>query len=292
MRECIAALILCLCANPAYALQWKDLHELADSLSPEEARANAEKRPGSIENLYVLGLASLNLHKDDDAEEAFNKIIALAPFCHEAQWGLSEVLRRRHRADQSEAMINEILESNPDFSPALITLAYIKYNQLDFENSVRLASKVVRQGRNNVDLSNYTRSLLIIAGAKGMLAHFGGPVSKVINGAGVFSTLKEAELLQPNSPGVLFGIGCFYLLAPPLIGGDKNKALEYLQRAVKADPLFADACVRLAQAYRLKGDKEKYELYLQKAREIDPQNELVLDIRSGRCGFICVGGKE
>jgi len=288
----IFILILGLCFNPAYAFNWKDLHELADSLSLEEAKANAGKQPDSIEGLYVLGLVCLNQHNDNDAEAAFNKIIGLNPAAYEAQWGLSETLRRRHRADKSEAILNEIIKSHPDFSPAFITLAYIKYNQMDFESSVRLASKVIKQGKNNVDLSNYTRAFLIVAGAKGMIAHYGGPIAKVVNGTGVFPTLKDAESLQPNSPGVLFGIGCFYLLAPSIVGGNKDKALDYLQRTVKADPLFADAYVRLAQAYNVKGDKQKYELYLQKALEVDPQNELVLDVQSGRCKFICVTGKE
>ena len=121
-----------------------------------------------------------------------------------------------------------------------------------------------------------------------MIAHYGGPLSKVINGTGVLPALRKAEALQPDNAGVLFGIGSYYLLAPGFAGGDRNAALDHLEKAVKADPLMADTYVRLAQAYKLKGNSEKYNVCLQKALEIDPQNELALDIKNKTCKFICV----
>ena len=72
----------------------------------------------------------------------------------------------------------------------------------------------------------------------------------------------------------MLGLGSYYLLAPFFAGGDKKKALAYLEKAVKADLYFADAYVRLAQAWREKGDKVRHDFYLGKALELDPQNEL------------------
>jgi tetratricopeptide (TPR) repeat protein len=159
---------------------------------------------------------------------------------------------------------------------------------MKFEESVRLAHKVTAMGEKNLDLSNYVRAYLIIAGAKGMIAHYGGPLSKAINGTQVLPILKKVQNIRPESPELLFGLGSFYLLAPKLAGGDLNSAGEYLKKTIEADPLFVDAYVRLAQFYKLKGDKEKYDFYINKAGEIDPQNELFLDIAKGRCNFICV----
>ena len=88
----------------------------------------------------------------------------------------------------------------------------------------------------------------------------------------------------------MFGLGSFYLLAPAFAGGDINKAEEYLKKALAADPLFADVYVRLAQVYKLKGDKDNYRFYLEKAFKVDPENQLAVDIKSGKCKFICVGG--
>jgi len=157
---------------------------------------------------------------------------------------------------------------------------------------VKLAHKVLDMGEKRVDLSNRVRAYLMLGGAKGMIAHYGGPFSKLINGTAVLPTLKSAQKLQPDSAGVLFGLGSFYLLAPRLAGGDIAIAEDYLQRAIKADPLFADAYVRLAQLYKAKGQMQKYSEYLAKALEIDPANEVALDTESGACKFACPDRKE
>jgi tetratricopeptide (TPR) repeat protein len=121
-----------------------------------------------------------------------------------------------------------------------------------------------------------------------MLAHYGGPFSKLLHGRSIFPFLRKAQSLRPDSPEVLFGLGSFYLLAPVIVGGDRNKAEDYLKRAIERDPLFADAYVRLGQLYGSRGDEKSYAAYIAKALQIDPLNELALDDKSGDCKYICV----
>lgn len=292
MKRINFALVLAFCflfLDPGYALDWHTLHEEADHSALADTLAALSRNPDSPGRLYVLGLVYLDLHKDNEARDAFDKILSLAPGTFEAEWGAAEVLRRRHELDKSEAILNGILRAHPDFSPARISLAYIQYIRMNFNESVEQASYVIRQGRDSAGLSNFVRAITMYAGAKGMIAHYGGPVSKAINGTAVLSSLRKAEKLQPDSAAVLFGLGSFYLLAPSLVGGDLDKAIEYLEKAVKADPGFPSIYVRLAQAYLVKGDKAKYEMYLDKALALDPGNEFALDIKSGRCKFICAG---
>jgi len=270
-----------------FALDWIKLHEEADNKNFAEAEKEVESNPSSIEAKYILGLVCLNLHKDNKAEIIFSDILQRYPDSKEAKWGLAEVLRRQHRLAKAEKILKAIIKENPDFSPAYITLAYIKYFQLDFNEAVRLAYEVIRRGRDKTDLSNFTRAYAMYAGAKGMLAHYGGPLSKAVNGLAVKVNLNKAEALQPNSAAILFGLGSYYLLAPKIAGGDRKKAQEYLEKAIEQDPLFLDAYVRLAQLYRLNGDNLRYQLYLNKVSELDPQNELFLDYKSASCRFIC-----
>jgi len=294
VRKIHILLFVIFCFNRAtfcYGLNWRSLHEEADIRGLSGALAAVAQKPGSIDDLYILGLVYLNMHKDKDAESIFNKILSLDPDAIEARWGVAEVLRRQHDLDKAEKLINEVMKSDYNFSPAYITLAYIQYILLDFNGSVRLAYKVIEQGRDKVDLSNYVRALLLVAGAKGMIAHYGGSLSKAINGTKVMPNLRKAKKLKPDSAGVTFGLGSYYLLAPALAGKDLVKAEEYLKRTIEIDPLFADAYVRLAQLYKLKGEKEKFQKYLSYAQDIDPGNELAQDIQSGECRFICVGGK-
>jgi tetratricopeptide (TPR) repeat protein len=287
-----SALFIVICfflrVNLCFALDWKMLHEKADNMSLSDGQALVKEKAGSIEDLYVLGLVFLNLHRDKEAGEVFSKVLNLSPETIEAKWGTAEVLRRQHHADKSQNLLKEVLKESPEFSPAYITLAYIRYTQTNFNEAVRLAIKVLDRGEGNVDLSNHVRAHLIYAGNKGMIAHYGGPVSKIINGTAVLPSLKAAERLQPESAQVKFGLGSFYLLAPSLVGGDLVKAEEYLKQAIAIDTLFTDAYVRLGQLYKKKGDSLKYNEYLDKALSIDPLNELALDIKNSRCKFICL----
>ena len=290
-KSALTLLIICLALN-LYAFDWISLHEKGDRVTLEQVKENIDKNPNSLEDLYVLGLVYLNLHKDQEAKEAFGKVAIIQPDSLEAKWGVAECLRRQKKLEESKSILEEIIKKRPDFYPAYITLAYIKYRQTDFNGAVRLALKVMKADPEKVDLSNHTRSYLIYGGAKGMIASRGGPLSKLINGTAVLPNLKKAEKLQPDSAIVLFGLGSFYFLAPRIAGGGLEKAEKYLKRAIEADSLLVDSYVRLAQVYKAKGDSTKYEELIYKASEIDPDNELLMDELGGVCSFNCVTVEE
>ncbi|MCK9615370.1 MAG: hypothetical protein M0R48_07700, partial [Candidatus Omnitrophica bacterium] len=249
------AIIFFAFVNPCHALDWKKIHEEADKKDIKQAKSIQQENPQSQEAFYLLGLVYLNEYKNNEAGSTFGIMLNNNPDSIEAKWGLAEVLRRGHKLDKSEKILNEVIKENPQFSPAYISLAYIRYIKLDFKGASQLAYRVIKQQRKNVDATNYVRALLLYAGAKGMIAHYGGPISKIINGTSVFPALDTAQKLLPEYPGVYYGFGSFYLLAPKAIGGDIDKAKEYLEKAIKADPFFADSYVRLSQAYQLKGDR-------------------------------------
>ena len=281
--------LLCVPQKILYALDWKSLHEQADTSNPVSAKACLKEKGDSPENLYVLALTYLNEHKDKEADELFRQLAGRDSRASEYAWGSAEVLRRNHESEKSKEILIRLIKEFPAFAPAYVSLSYIKYREMDFNQTARLASQVISLGIQNVDLSNLVRAYLLVGGAKGMIANYGGPLSKVINGTAVLPNLKKAEKLQPNNAGVLFGVGSFYFLAPPFVGGDLARAIGYLEKAIKADPLFADAYVRLGQAYSVKGDDKKYREYTHKALEIDPKNELALDAQSKKCKFMCRG---
>jgi Tfp pilus assembly protein PilF len=274
------------------AYDWKYLHEKADQLSPEAVLGLVKTGQDPVENLYLLGLTYLNSYQDLLAQETFERILALDNKMLGAKWGIAEVNRRKHQKDAAQKILEEVLKSDPQFPPACISLAYIKYLNMEFEDSARLALRVVEQGGEKVDRSNYLRAYTMYAGAKGMIAHYGGIISKAINGTAVKPNLDKAERLDPDAVPVLFGLGSYYFLAPRIAGGDKVRAEGYFKKAIEVDPMFVDAYVRLAQLYKVRGLKDKYSYYMAKAIELDPQNELILDSKSGECKFICAGGKD
>jgi tetratricopeptide (TPR) repeat protein len=285
-------IILLVYSTPAYSLDWKVLHEQADNLSLTEASQALNKDSRSVSKKYTLGLVYLRLHQDQAADEIFHQLSADDPDLIQAKWGQAEVLRRGHKSSAAEKLLDPVIKTDPYFAPALVSLAYVRYFQMDFISAVRLALKIIQGGRQRSDLSSYARAYALYAGAKGMLAHYGGIFSKAIDGLAVKPNLEKARKLQPDSPAVLFGLGSFYLLAPAAAGGDPSLAKDYFDRAIKIDPLFADAYLRLAQLAKNRGDQEKYNFYLNKTLEIDPGNELAQDILSGSCKFICLDPKR
>lgn len=272
----------------SFSFDWVSLHEEAVSIGIEEAEQIRKKSPGSLSSLYLLALTYLENYKIDLAEGTFQegvKIDSGNPFF---RWGKIECLRRKYQCQDCEVKLSQIIEESPGFAPAYVTLAYLYYRDRDFNKTARLTYQVIRMGQDSVDEANYIRALGLFAGAKGMAAHYGGPLSKVINGRMIMPYLQRAKRIDPDSAVVKFGLGSYYLLAPAIFGKDLDKAEDYLTRAIEADPHFADIYVRLAQVYRAKGDLVKYDKYLAKAIQIDPKNDLALDIKQGICNFICV----
>jgi tetratricopeptide (TPR) repeat protein len=276
----------------AYAFDWKVAHDKADALSLTQAISENKASEESLESLYILGLVYLNGYQHLQAKDIFLKMLARDPNSFEAKWGVAECLRREHDYEKSVPMLEEIIKTNPSFSPAYITLAYIRYIQGKFDASIILTGKVINHQQENVDKANFLRAHGLYAAAKGMIAHYGGPLSKAINGAGVFKHLGIIQKLAPDSAVVNFGLGSYYMLIPVAFNQDLDKAKTYLEKTIAEDPLFPDPYVRLAQIYKKKGDYQKYEEYLAKALALDPKNELALDIKTGTCKFICLSPKE
>ncbi len=265
----------CVQAAPA---DWKALHERADAVPLAQLRAAARAQPDSIEALYALALGHMNLYEEEAARSLFQEILRRDPDNIGGRWGLAELMRRDHRLDAAQEELEKIMEEAPEFAAAPVTLGYLLFDKDEYERSIRLAVRVIRLGADRVDLTNLTRAYLIIGGAKGMLAEQGGPFSKLFQGTQVMSYLRKAQRLQPENPGVYFGMGSFYAMAPAFAGGDKAKGIKLLEKAVETDPNFTDAWARLAGVWFAHGDKEKYKRYLAKARSLDPRNKLVLKV--------------
>jgi len=273
-------------------LDWIRIHDQADETDLAAARETVLKNPGFLPDLYLLGIIYLNRHEISQARDVFQQILDIDPDSREGLWGMAEVMRCEHNYTQSRPILEQLIEIFPEYAPAMISLAYIKYIKMDFAGTAELTGRVINLGQEHVNKLNFLRAHGLYAAAKGMLAHYGGPFSKVVNHSAVRKHLDIIQKLDPDSPVVTFGLGSYQMLIPPILGRDLDKARIYLEKTIAAEPLFPDPYVRLAQIYRLKGDMEKYRELIAKALELDPKNELAVDIQQRTCKFICLKGTE
>ena len=288
----IAVFLILWPGTSSYALDWKSLNEQAETLSLPEARDQVARNPDDREAAYVLGVVYLRDYMVQEAKDIFKRMAARWPDFMEAHWGLAEALKREHNYEDSIPVFEKIIKSHPDFGPAYVSLGYIKYIQRSFKEAIGLTGKAINLGKEKADTTTLVRAHGIYAATRGMMAHFGGPLSKAINATSVRRHLKIAKELNPDYPTVNFGYASYYMFIPAIIGRDLNKAQELLKETIEKEPLFPDAYARLAQIYRFKGNQEQYETFIDKALQLDPMNEMALDIKNKTCQYICLEEKR
>ncbi|EFK96083.1 Tetratricopeptide TPR_4 [sediment metagenome] len=221
-------------------------------------------------------LQHLKFRKDKLALIEAEKILSQNSDDLTALWGKAEVFRRSYKFDEAKKILDFILSKQPDHAPALICLSYIKYHFNKFEE----ASKLLNPLRDKPGLERENRAIvyMLLGSINAKKAHLGGVLSKVIYGTQIRRYFEKAKAIAPDLSEVHLGAGTFYLLAPKIIGGSIERAIEELQCAIKLTPEFATPSARLAQAYKKKGDLANFKFYLQQAKKLDPENEVVREI--------------
>ncbi|MCX5697538.1 MAG: hypothetical protein NTU54_06205 [Candidatus Omnitrophica bacterium] len=219
-------------------------------------------------------LRLLKLRKDNAAYLNSEQILNLEPYNIDALWIKAEVLRRKNNYKNSEELLRNILNDDPEHNPSLISLAYIEYNANKFDEAQRLIQRVLKS--KDLEREEQALAFMMLGAINSGRAQSGGWIfNKFRYGTKIKGYFLKAREIAPDLPEVHLALGTFYLYAPALVGGNLNKAISELERAVSIAPEFATAYARLAQAYKAKNDMAKYNLFLNKAKKLDPQDETV-----------------
>jgi len=218
----------------------------------------------------------LRQRNDEEALVKFNKILAVDPDNIDALWAKAETLRRKHKYQDSEALLNKVLSKNPQHLPSLNSLAYIKYKEDDTAAALGLVNKILAS--KDCDRQNRALAYMMLGTINSKISSLSGIILKLSYATKIKGNLLKARDLAPELPEVRLALGTFYLLAPRIIGGNINRALEELNAAIDLAPNFATANARLAQAYKAKKNTEKYNFYLARAKILDPRNEIVAEL--------------
>lgn len=157
---------------------------------------------------------------------------------------------------QAEAKLTARVAAAPTDVKALSQLARIRVEQRKPEEAIALAERAVAANPNSAE-AHY--ALAEANGAKAQKGGLGamGPAKK-------FKKEAEATLaLDPKYPDAMVGLIVFHQQAPGLIGGDKKKIPELLDRLQAADP--EKAAIRRANVAMRGKDSVQVEAMLRKA---------------------------
>ncbi len=279
----IFAVLFC---SSSLAGDWKSPADSALQMSPRVLAGLEMKKDKSAEDIYVLTivyyrefqLSKLKQLLGDQEKKAANgpalKLLQGITFMGE------------HRYDESRGVLAGVVKTHPDFYPASVALAHLDYLQQDFERSYQRAVQLIGK-RKELSRFHFTVSLMLAAGAKGVLAKRNLLVA-IPAYFEVKGYLAEAQKQMPDAAEVLYAVGSYHLLTPAVAGGDLDRAIAFLERSKQLSPLNPGVYVRLAQAYRARGRLDLTRKYLDRAARLDAQNELLQDEWSGKKIFLDV----
>lgn len=97
-------------------------------------------------------------------------------------------------------------------------------------------------------------SHFLYAANLGHIAQLEGIVASVLSIGDILAHAKRAVGLDSNHAGALHMLGMMYDGLPWVMGGDQQKALHYVERAVKADGNYTHARLNLAKLYLKRED--------------------------------------
>ena len=138
------------------------------------------------------------------------------------------------------------------------------------EKALQCALKASRQKNDSSDI----HSLLADIYAR-KIGTYGDMFTGMDCGPKVADENKKALALSPDNPRVQASLGRQYLMAPPLFGGDVNKAVTCFNKSLELNPQSDETLYWLAKAYGKLKDKTNREITLKKALVLNPQNILV-----------------
>jgi tetratricopeptide (TPR) repeat protein len=165
---------------------------------------------------------------------------------------------------QARTLVEARIRANPRDAAACFLMSQVRAAFGDRESPLGLAEQAVAL---DGGVARYHRQL---AEALGITAQHSGIVQQLILARRFKKEIDAAIALDPRDLQALRDLMEFYLLAPSLAGGDRNKARETAARIAKADPAEGYAAqARLAES---SGERGPIEGFLYRAVEAKPRD--------------------
>lgn len=245
----------------------------------------ANDSAGAAAPWIEVGVGHLIAGRFADAESALRQAIAIEPNSYLAWFNLGAVLRRTARAQEAEEAFDRTLALKPDFARALLARSEILHKRGDLRgalgyqrlateadpadaNSWRILAGLHYEARAFSDAATAYRKLVDIgqAGAAD-LSLLSDCLRRIGQAEPAWEALRQAEKLAPNDTGVLLGLTAMWSQK-----GDQRRALDYATRAADSAPGNANAWSSKGYVLLLAGRFAEAVAALQTAVGLDPSS--------------------
>ena len=191
-------------------------------------------------------------------------LLSLLALCPALAFAQSDpgVLFERGALRRAETACVHRLAANPNDAAATGVLARIRAEQDRFDEAIKLAQKAVALAPGSAD-AHY--ALCEVSGQK---AQAGGVLSAMGSAKTCRREAEAALALDPDHVDAITTLMEFYRQAPGIVGGDKKKATQMLDRLVKVSP--ERGWIMRAQLAAREQDSTSAEQYYRKAVEVAP----------------------
>ena len=164
---------------------------------------------------------------------------------------------------RARTIVEDRLKKNPNDADALQLKSRLVMNT-DLDQAIQLVEKSVQINPNSAD------AWAQVANVKGTKAEKASVFSQMGLARDAKKAGDKAIELNPNHPDALNFLIVFHREAPGIVGGDKKKMQEYIDRLLKADPVRANFV--LADNARDAKQPEKIEGFYKMAVQANPKD--------------------
>jgi tetratricopeptide (TPR) repeat protein len=213
-----------------------------------------------------------------------------------AQMSAGELIDSGHYL-RAVRILEPVAKQRPDDAKIAWLLSLARAELGDLDSALALAEQALAGDQSNAAYH------LQVAAVAGRMAEKAGLLKKLTFGTRAKKELDATAALDPVNTGAQWGLMMFYFAAPPLIGGDKERARQigeklaaaaplrgryyqgrlaielkeydqaeaFFQQAALADPLFTDNALALAKFYiETRPDAARAERWACQAVHADP----------------------
>lgn len=217
-----------------------------------------------IKRFFLTGVICLLLTYAQTTDEMIDQAIQLYETRH----------LNKENLKNSYEILSGIVEKEPNNLRALYEFSKVCYLMGDAQDKkddkLKFYNKGIEYGKKAIDIDKNS-----------VWAHFwymvnlgrSGQTKGVLNSLGIVPDIKkEIDIilkLDPKHTGAMDAGAMLYYELPGLMGGNLNKSIEYLNRAIEIDSNYTILYVDMAKVYIKKKDYEKARWFLNRVLEIN-----------------------